>query len=212
MVDRATGGVTELPLEARSVTASLHAVGGRVLFAADTSSFSGNELWVTDGTPEGTGVLRDIEPGPDTSNPSDFIVMNGRLLFTAETRALGRELWVSDGTPEGTQPLIDLAPGLESGLLPWAGLDGRIADIGNGWVAFSGNDGVSGAEPWITDGTVEGTRRLADVAIGPKGSSPRNFVQIGDRLFFIADGSAPDAIGNGAIWSVELPPVGSGAR
>ncbi len=74
----------------------------------------GEELWVSDGTEEGTRLLRDLDPGPVGSAPRDFLVADGLLFFSATDSAHGRELWVTDGTPENTERITDLAPGAAS--------------------------------------------------------------------------------------------------
>ncbi len=43
-------------------------VNGVTIFIADDNAH-GREVWRTDGTPEGTSLLRDVVVGPDTSNP-----------------------------------------------------------------------------------------------------------------------------------------------
>lgn len=48
--------------------------------------------------------------------------------------------------------------------------------LGDGRAVFLADDGVHGREPWITDGTPEGTRLLADLRPGPGGSEARGFV------------------------------------
>lgn len=78
--------------------------------AADTHH--GAELWVSDGTLEGTRPLVDLEPGAGSSDPSTPQVIDGRLVFEAQTARHGRELWTSDGTAVGTRLLVDLEPGL----------------------------------------------------------------------------------------------------
>src|SRR3954468_2574638 len=43
----------------------------------------GEELWTTDGTPGGTQLLKDIQPGPVTSSLDNFTLVNGLLIFWA---------------------------------------------------------------------------------------------------------------------------------
>src|SRR3954468_1439997 len=43
----------------------------------------GSELWRSDGTPDGTWLIKDIVPGPDGSSPNYFAVWRGALWFTA---------------------------------------------------------------------------------------------------------------------------------
>lgn len=72
---------------------------------------TGNELWITDGTPQGTRLLADLAPGTASSEPREFRVIGSRVVFSAYTLAHGREAFVTDGTTAGTRMLFDLAPG-----------------------------------------------------------------------------------------------------
>lgn len=75
----------------------------------------GNELWITDGTPDGTRLVEDINrnvQGYANSVPSYFAALEGgRVVFMADDGANGAEPWISDGTPEGTQLLRNINPG-----------------------------------------------------------------------------------------------------
>jgi len=84
------------------------AVGERVLLSAQ-DGVHGRELWVTDGTEEGTQLLIDIHPANPDGNAfiSPLLVFKDRLYFSADDGSHDRELWVSDGTPEGTRLVID---------------------------------------------------------------------------------------------------------
>jgi ELWxxDGT repeat protein len=74
-------------------SAELEAVGDRLFFGA-TDPEHGEELWISDGTPEGTALLADIVPGIGGSAPGDFTLAGPRLFFAAQDPAYGRELWV----------------------------------------------------------------------------------------------------------------------
>ena len=135
--------------------------GDAVYFAA--TSASGRELWTTDGSALGTHLVRDIAPGPDSANPAGLTVAGDRLFFGARTDGTGSELWVSDGTEAGTMLVEDIDPGPASSLslFVYAGM-GPFGDR----VLFAADDGTSGFEPWISDGTPAGTFRLADLDSG----------------------------------------------
>ena len=47
-------------------------------------------------------ILADIYEGPESSDPKNFKIYQGRIFFTVENEN-GYELWVTDGTPEGTE-------------------------------------------------------------------------------------------------------------
>lgn len=87
--------------------------GDRLLFAVGTTAL-GNELWISDATPEGTGLLADIFPGPFSSSPSQLTRVGNRVVFAATRPDSGRELFETDGTPEGTRLYVDVAPGPDS--------------------------------------------------------------------------------------------------
>ncbi|WP_350098074.1 choice-of-anchor D domain-containing protein [Imperialibacter sp.] len=73
---------------------------------------SGLELWVSDGTEEGTKILKDIYPGPFSSLYGNYSLFKSpsfnRFLFKARSPENGLEVWVSDGTSEGTELVVDV--------------------------------------------------------------------------------------------------------
>ena len=72
----------------------------------------GPELWKSDGTETGTGLVQDIRPGPNGSSFSwQLTELEGSVLFQADDGTHGTELWRSDGTEDGTYLLNDLQPG-----------------------------------------------------------------------------------------------------
>jgi ELWxxDGT repeat protein len=115
-------------------------VGGRVYFSASDPAH-GDELWSTDGTPEGTARVKDITPGPLGSYPRNLVAWNGRLWFRARDIAHGMELWTSDGTAEGTRLVQDLSPGPS-----WS--TPRELTAAGGSLYFSDHDGEHGRELW----------------------------------------------------------------
>ncbi len=84
---------------------------GEIVYFSAYHPLSGEEPWVSDGTPEGTRILLDVCPGACGSEPLEFTIAGDRLYFSADDGALGREPWISDGTTAGTLPLADTVPG-----------------------------------------------------------------------------------------------------
>ena len=89
-------------------------VNGRLFFIAYDDAH-GYELWTSDGTADGTVLVKDIRPGrigeyPESSWPGSFTHVNGMLFFTADDGVNGPELWKSDGTAEGTILVKDNVP------------------------------------------------------------------------------------------------------
>ncbi len=177
------------------------AAGGVVYFPADDGE-SGEELWRTDGTVEGTERVADLHPGPAPSNPRPWAAWGDRLYFSAWDAAHGRELWVTKGA--GTELVIDLAPGSASGLSDrlfgqfFIAHQRRRPVVWRDRLYFSGTDGTSGVELWSTDGTATGTHRAADLHPGPGSSSPATLTPFGTQLLF----SATDGATGYEIWAL----------
>jgi len=120
----------------------------------------------------------------------------------------GLELWRTDGTPEGTALLKDVWPGSDSGLRQETAPEVFVLED-QGLVLFAASDGESGEELWQTDGTPEGTVRVADVWPGPGSSVPRALSRLGNTvLFFAVDEAAgiePHALPV-PVWTDRSPP------
>lgn len=171
---------------------------GRVAFRADDGAH-GREPWISDGTPAGTQVLRDIAPGSEGSDPAGFLAHGASLVFSAWDPCAGREPWWSDGTEGGTRRLADVRPGPDdSGARSFAAWGSSVV--------FTADDGVHGMEPWITDGTEAGTRLLGDVVPGSAGSEAAYYVTAGSTLvFFVKEGAG----GGRMPWRTDGTPAGT---
>lgn len=147
-----------------------------------------------------TGVLNRVTAldSPET----DLLALDeSRLLFRGARDGLGMELMITDGTPEGTRILTDIAPGvapsfpnafalIESSFTHSATPTDRFVPVPNQsadrLVIFSADDGTHGVEPWITNGTPEGTRMLSDIYTGKESSVAYDYKVYGDRIIFKA--------------------------
>jgi ELWxxDGT repeat protein len=147
----------------------------------------GRELWVTDGTPGGTALFKDIDSGSAGSDPGAWTALGTHAVFTATTAAAGTELWVSDGTAGGTTLLKDANPGASSSAPVILGnlLVGGVADANTLLVLL--DDGTNGAELWTTDGTPGGTVLFKDLNPGANGSFAVNWTSVNGRAVFTAD-------------------------
>ena len=148
---------------------------GEILFAMDDGrGRQGLELWFTDGTREGTRLVRNLTGDASGSGPHDLVQLaDGLVLFKAYVG--GWQLWVSDGTRAGTLQLT-------TGGLPGQGLPiSEITPIGDGQALF----GTS--ELWRTDGTVAGTAPMFDATDARRPIVPHAFTPLGDgRVLFVA--------------------------
>jgi len=74
-------------------------------FTAQTDN-DGREIWVSNGTENGTYLLKDIFPGRNGSSSKLFneisVVFNNSLYFVANDGTSNGEIWKTDGTREGT--------------------------------------------------------------------------------------------------------------
>jgi ELWxxDGT repeat protein len=100
-----------------SLMGDIVVTGGKGYFAAYSGNVAniGTELWVTDGTPGGTMLVKDIYPGSAGSSPTNLRGARGILYFTAcDFTSVGCELFRSDGTTAGTTVVADIQPGTNS--------------------------------------------------------------------------------------------------
>lgn len=132
------------------------------LFLAVTTPDTGRELWTSDGTAAGTSLFLDIGPGTERGVSSTrFIVVGDELYFVARTSFVDSyELWKTDGTVAGTAQVKDILPPGNPVRYPLS--LGDAAVLGTRLI-FAADDGVTGLEPWVTDGTAAGTQLLQDL-------------------------------------------------
>lgn len=168
--DIRAGGVGSFPKD-------FVACGSLVFFSADDGKV-GRELWVTDGSPAGTRLVKDIRAkGRLGSDIRDIACLGNKVVFRADGGVAGPELWISDGTTAGTRLLKDIRLGAR-------GSDPSWLRALNGRVLFSADDGVAGRELWMTDGTTNGTQLLKDINTGVNASSPNELFVHRGTLFF----------------------------
>jgi ELWxxDGT repeat protein len=160
-------------------------VNGVAYLPADDGTGLGDELWRSDGTPGGTYMLKDINPGSASSSPGFALAgAGGSSFYFAATRAdVGIELFKSDGTEPGTQLVKNIfASTAASGPILLTPFNGKLY-----FMAFVPGFGETGGELYSSDGTAAGTNIVADIMPGPTGasiSSPRVF---GNFLYFAAN-------------------------
>lgn len=87
-------------------------------------SKTGREVFVTDGTSQGTKVLKDIHSG--SSNPRELMTYNGLWLFQADNGTDGKQIWVSDGTESGTKSVTQLPAKMSESLGEMVGYRGLV--------------------------------------------------------------------------------------
>jgi ELWxxDGT repeat protein len=140
---------------------SLVVLGAQLVFTMSTPA-TGRELWTSDGTLAGTSLVVELQPGTSDGVRFDPIVpMDGSLYFVASRGfTSSEEVWKTDGTAQGTVRVADILPPGFPGSYSISMSSGGV--LGNRLV-FAAFDGVTGLEPWVTDGTAAGTLLLRDV-------------------------------------------------
>ncbi len=158
---------------------SLAGTLGRSLLFVGFDRFSGFQLWKTDGTARGTLRLTSPLPLPPTSVAplAPGAAVGERFVF----QGADGQLWTTRGTRASTQRLVGCPggcplPNFEAG-----------SPVHEGKLFFSGRTPSGGEEPWVTDGTAAGTRRVADLCPGPCSSNPFFVPPVLGRVFFWQD-------------------------
>lgn len=161
------------------VSGPLVPAGNRVVFPAFQDG-SGVELWASNGTHDGTLLLRDSVPGPESVQFHPLGSIAQTAFFLAEHGFRERfQLWRSNGTIAGTFPLTDSAAGG-----PFMCFDLPRSAVGN-FLFFTAAAPGSGCGLWRTDGTVAGTQLVLDTPSG-SGGDPEQLTPAAGRLFFVS--------------------------
>jgi ELWxxDGT repeat protein len=169
-----------------------------MLFFKANDGIHGYELWKSDGTEMGTVLVKDIVSWLGSSDPQNFVNVDGTLYFTAYDGVHGQELWRSDGTEAGTELVKDINPGAESSQ-PWS-----LTGV-NGSLFFAAFDPDNGRELWKSDGTQDGTVLVKDIFPGSMWSSPWNLTNVNGVLYFSAD----DGIHGWELWKSDGSTAGT---
>lgn len=204
-------------------------LGERIVFLGEDAEH-GEEIWVTDGAPEGTARLPEILPGPGELSTDELVLHEGLVYFGAYSPESGVELWYTDGETSGLA--ADVTPGT-NGTWPrffasigtnlyFAGDESLYVTPGLGKpvrlvtdrlhtpryftgvgddVLFTDATLTHGRELWITDGTEAGTRLLVDLEPGEGSSDPRGLLTLGERVLFRTQ-LAADA-GEARLWTTD---------
>ena len=178
------------------------AIGNTLYFQADDGTH-GCELWKSNGTTNGTMMVKNINSGSGDSYPSSITAVGNTLYFFASDGTTGNELWRSDGTTFGTIGIKDINSGNLSSV-PLLGGDRIFSNIGN-TIYFQADDGTNGTELWKSDGTTTGTTMVKDINSGSSSSFPDMFTAIGNTLYFSAD----DGTNGTELWKSDGTTTGT---
>ena len=176
-------------------------LGNRIALIFGTR-FEVAEIWISDGTEGGTFRLDD-----DFFPTGKFRAIGNRLYFEASDSAHGTELWTTDGTAAGTVRLSDFA---DSFPFPDDSDRGTFRVLGNR-LAFLAADPFGRLEPWVSDGTIGGTRHLAEVypaLVASFFELSSEIVEAGGKFFYVS-GEESEVGTEPALWVSDLTPLGT---
>ncbi len=165
-------------------------VSGTTYFIYGTNT-SGREIWKTDGTADGTVLVKDIVPGSGSIYLYGSYKQVGSKLFFSASYENGYELWVTDGTEWGTYMVKDINPGSGSSYPEY------LTNLNDNLLFFNAYNEVNGYELWKSDGTYDGTVMVSDIYSGSNSSYPTNygmkeFTVLNNKLYFGARSNFSD--------------------
>lgn len=162
---------------------SVNPGSGQVLIIAVQDALNGAEIWTSDGTSEGTTLLKDLVAGPDGSGPVNLTRSGNRVFFSAAAVGGKRDLWITNGQSAGTSLVKDLE-------FPNSNGPEKLVDV-NGTLFFVGFSLADNFELWKSNGTDVGTVLVKNINPNLSGASLINHpFALGSTLFFTAtDGS-----------------------
>lgn len=168
-------------------------------------------LWATDGTPGSAERLADL-----CGTAEDLYNSELRMLAAAGPVAWFEDvaggLWRTNGTRAGTYPLgVQISRGAfaQPRPDPVVGPDGKTLFFTGCPLADPSTPpgAIENCEPWRSDGTLQGTRRIRDLLPGTAGSNPFGFTRQARSVLFLALGRlwSTDGTAAGTRALVQLP-------
>ncbi|MFN8309444.1 MAG: ELWxxDGT repeat protein [Chitinophagales bacterium] len=202
-----------LPGAASSEPRQLYVFNNKLYFSADDGTH-GRELWVSDGTVGGTHMLKDINATGSSEPQEFCAYNGKLYFQAWGSNAIGRELYRTDGTAAGTELFDDLDNGAGStgpqylhvfqnklfffsAFGVWVS-DGTVANTinlksammmnnyayGDDYLYFVCTDPLYDEEIFRTDGTVAGTKLVADINSGSTSKYPKELTLFNHKIFF----------------------------
>jgi ELWxxDGT repeat protein len=159
----------------------------------------GLELWRSDGTAEGTYLVKDLTPTYEVSygeaswsRPSHLTYFRNALFYSSAKTDIGQELFYYDPTntthqQHGPQIIKDICP--NDGITCGSSNGSYPSDffVAGGFLFFLADDGIHGRELWVTNGTEAGTKMVIDLVPGDGSPSITQQTVFGNKLFFVYD-------------------------
>ena len=167
-------------------------------YVSDSIYQGGLELWRSDGTEDGTYLVKDLTPtyvtpyGASWSDPAHLTYFRNALFYSSKKTGIGQELFYYDPTnvihkEYGPQIIKDICPndGITCG--PSNGSYPSDFFVAGGFLYFLADDGIHGRELWVTNGTETGTRMVIDLVPGDGSPTITQQTVFDNKLFFVYD-------------------------
>jgi len=149
------------------------------LYFTANDGISGFELWKTNGTANGTELVKDISVGLANGVSGYFTAVENIFYFLANDNVHGQELWKSDGTTVGTILVKDITTGISSSTIS------GLTQVGNKLTFLVYDTNKSKNVLWQSDGTESGTHVVNDLSL--QNVRINEMVGLNNRLFFVGN-------------------------
>jgi len=160
-----TNKISNIPVKENTHDVNQLVIGDILYFVGITDD-EGEELWRSDGTVEGTYMVKDIHIGPGNARPRNFTNVKGRLYFYITDEKNGYRTYSTDGSSEGTR--------FESSY------------SGSNFITYKGSVAMLSTEPRRNLVLLENnsTVHLTKNSLLPKPYSEPSLIKIDDKLLF----------------------------
>lgn len=140
----------------------------------DRAREQGFELWRSDGTAAGTGLIVALPRRGQNPSAGAITSVGHALYFLYDDGTVDQSLWTSDGTAAGTRPLANIGTGVGIGVPDQE----EITVAGDALYFAASADGGRNVDLWRFDIATE----RAEIAVD---AYPMQMAAFGDALFFV---------------------------
>ncbi len=162
-------------------------IAGKIYFSADAGNGEGRELFYYDIANNRhvmvtNHILQTLRPGGAGSNPTNFVVQDGALYYSANSgNGLQRELYRYDSVVDK-----DTGPQMVANVTWFNSNPVFLTDVG-GKIYFTATSPVIGRELYVYDRNTNTSSLVRDINPGAANSNPTFMTAIDGKIFFSAN-------------------------